>query len=127
MGKSEKLYNFIVDMMINQTYFGRVNENPSPLSVSLYGEDEWVFSYIRLPNGRTINGVPIGKGTSERLNDYFNTLFMLINPSTGESYRDMQKKEIAFGRQYGLTDDEVVMVFDRYFKKLSEYIVDNYS
>ena len=52
---------------------------------------------------------------------------MLINPVTGESYRDIQSKEIAFGEQYGLTDDEVMMVFDRYFKKLSDYIVDNYS
>jgi len=116
MGKSEKLYNYIVDMMMRQTTFGNI-----------IGNNDDIISFIMLPNGRKINLIPIGENTSLRLNNYFVSLFKLKNPITKEFYVDVQSRERDYGDRFGLTDDETFMIFERYFKRLEEYIFDNYS
>lgn len=116
MGKSEKLYNYIVDMMLRETTFGNI-----------IGNNNDIISFIMLPNGRKINLIPISEATTIRLNNYLESLFKLRNPTTKEFYVDVQSRERNYGDRFGLTDDETFMVFERYFKRLEEYIVDNYS
>lgn len=116
MGKSEKLYNFIVDMMLRETTFG-----------DIIGTNNNIISFIILPNGRKLNLIPIREATTIRLNNYLESLFKLRNPITKEFYVDVQSRERNYGDRFGLTDDETFMVFERYFKRLDEYIFDNYS